>query len=167
MIQNNEKPKPPRKASNNHVTFTNQPQNDSTSVGNRLDEKTKTEAEESEVVATETRTNRSDIQKGEASLEDLSRKKKERIEAEREYEHLRLHAQEMMKKNHGLWTQVKHIFSRKLLRLVILNYAISMGVVTACGGLAGEIYARFGLSAVSNCDYPNISHFLLSQIRWQ
>lgn len=85
----------------------------------------------------------------ENSIEELQAKKKEMQEAEREYEHLRLHAREMMKKNHGLWTQIKHIFSRKLLRLVILNYAISMGVVTATGGLAGEIYARFDLPPVS------------------
>ena len=82
----------------------------------------------------------------ENSIEELQAKKKEMQEAEREYSSSELGEYFL---HHGLWTQIKHIFSRKLLRLVILNYAISMGVVTATGGLAGEIYARFDLPPVS------------------
>jgi hypothetical protein len=54
----------------------------------------------------------------------------------------------MLKKNHSLWIQLKHIFSRHLLFLIILNYWITVGILNAAGSLAGEIYKRFDLSPV-------------------
>ena len=73
----------------------------------------------------------------------------EQKEAEIKLEQLKLQAQQLKGKHLTLGEQIKYIFSRRIMVVIIINYSLSFGTVTAIGSLSAEIYVRMGRNEVS------------------
>jgi len=60
-----------------------------------------------------------------------------------------LQKKEREKKGDGICSQLKHIFSRGTIFLLILNYGLLFGSFTAQGAVCAEVYASFGIKQVT------------------
>lgn len=72
----------------------------------------------------------------------------EQEENDRRLEILKHQAMELRRKNHTTLEQVRYIFRRPLLYIIIINYSLCSGLLTACGSISAEVYVRYGRSEV-------------------